>query len=121
MARRLIREEGLLCGGSSGAVIVAALQACSSLDTHQRCVVIFADSIRNYMSKFLSDTWMLENNYVDEQHKLRKDKIQAWWAHKRVADLELNSPITVSPDTTCREAIEVMSSQAFDMVYNNII
>ena len=29
MARRLIREEGLLCGGSSGTALVGALKACT--------------------------------------------------------------------------------------------
>ena len=31
MARRLIKEEGLLCGGSCGATMVAALKAASKL------------------------------------------------------------------------------------------
>ena len=115
MSRRLIREEGLLCGGSCGAAVVGALKACASLREDQRCVVLLPDSIRNYMSKFLSDSWMVDCGYVDDQH-IRRDRIESWWAEKRVADLELNSPITVSPDTICSEAIELMSSQAFDMV-----
>jgi hypothetical protein len=36
--------------------------------------------------------------------------INAWWTKKRIADLELNTPITITPDVTCREAIEVHSS-----------
>ena len=48
-ARRLIREEGLLCGGSSGSALAAALKAARSLKAGQRCVVILPDSIRNYM------------------------------------------------------------------------
>ena len=37
MARRLIREEGLLCGGSCGAAVSAALIAAKSLKAGQRC------------------------------------------------------------------------------------
>lgn len=48
-ARRLIREEGLLCGGSSGAAVAAAVKAAKGLKKGQRCVVILPDSIRNYM------------------------------------------------------------------------
>ncbi len=48
-ARRLIREEGLLCGGSSGAAVAAAVKAAKGLKAGQRCVVILPDSIRNYM------------------------------------------------------------------------
>ena len=58
MARRLIREEGLLVGGSSGSAVFAALQAAKNLEPHQTCVVILPDSIRNYLTKFPDDGWM---------------------------------------------------------------
>lgn len=67
MARKLIREEGLLCGGSSGTAVWAAVQAAKELKAGQRCVVILPDSIRNYMTKFLRDDWMAERNFVDHQ------------------------------------------------------
>ena len=63
MARRLIKEEGLLCGGSCGATMVAALSAASILEDGQNCLVILADSIRNYMTKFPSDDWMKKNGF----------------------------------------------------------
>ncbi len=64
MARRLIHEEGLLVGGSSGAAMWAALQAAKELTAQQNCLVILPDSIRNYMSKFASDTWMSDNQLL---------------------------------------------------------
>ena len=67
MARRLIREEGLLCGGSCGSAVVGAIRAAKALKAGQRCVVILPDSIRNYMSKHLSDAWMVDSGFVDEQ------------------------------------------------------
>ncbi len=63
MARRLIKEEGLLCGGSCGATMVAALKGASVLEAGQNCLVILADSIRNYMTKFPSDNWMKKNGF----------------------------------------------------------
>lgn len=64
MARRLIREEGLLVGGSSGSAMWAALQAAKGLKKGQKCLVILPDSIRNYMSKYASDEWMRERRYI---------------------------------------------------------
>ena len=64
MSRRLIREEGLLVGGSSGAAMWAALQAAKELHPGQKCLVILPDSIRNYMSKFASDAWMDEQGFL---------------------------------------------------------
>jgi len=63
-ARRLIHEEGLLVGGSSGATMWAALQAAKSLKAGQKCLVILPDSIRNYLSKFANDTWMKEHGFL---------------------------------------------------------
>lgn len=66
MSRRLIREEGLLCGGSAGAAVHAAVAEAKRqrLGAGKRCVVILADSVRNYMSKYLSDEWMYEQGFA---------------------------------------------------------
>ena len=46
----------------------AAVQCARELKQGQRCVVLLPDSVRNYMSKFLSDEWMYENGMVDSDH-----------------------------------------------------
>ena len=65
MARRLIREEGLLVGGSCGATTWAALQAAKRLKKGEKCVVILSDGIRNYLTKFVDDQWMKDHNFLD--------------------------------------------------------
>ena len=64
LARRLIREEGLLCGGSSGSALYAALQKAPRLAAGQNCVVLLPDGIRNYMTKYADDTWMKEHGFL---------------------------------------------------------
>lgn len=63
-ARRLIHEEGLLIGGSSGSAVWGALQAAKELRPGQRCLVILPDGIRNYLSKFVDDQWMKEKGFL---------------------------------------------------------
>lgn len=63
MARRLIREEGLLVGGSSGTAVFAALSAAKTLKKGQKCVVILPDGIRNYLSKFADRRWMAQHGF----------------------------------------------------------
>jgi cysteine synthase A len=70
MARRLIREEGLLVGGSSGTAMWAALKAAKRLNKGQKCLVILPDNIRNYMSKFVDDHWMQANGFMKETTKV---------------------------------------------------
>lgn len=65
MARRLIREEGLLCGGTSGAIMVGALKAAAELNADQRCVIILPDGLRNYMTKMIDDEWMKSKGFFD--------------------------------------------------------
>ena len=65
MARRLIKEEGLLVGGSSGGAVWAAIQKAQSLGADEKCLVIIPDSIRNYLSKFVDDNWMDKHGFND--------------------------------------------------------
>ena len=58
MAKRLIREEAILAGGSSGSAVLALLKTASRLKKGQNCVAILPDGIRNYMSKFLNEEWL---------------------------------------------------------------
>lgn len=64
MARRLIREEGLLVGGSAGAATYAAIEAAKNLKKGQRCLVLLPDSIRNYLTKFADDNWMKTHDFL---------------------------------------------------------
>ena len=66
LARRLIREEGLLCGGSSGSALYAALEKAKDLQTGQKCLVLLPDGVRNYLSKFISDEWMKNEGFINE-------------------------------------------------------
>ncbi|MBL8863600.1 MAG: cystathionine beta-synthase [Planctomycetes bacterium] len=65
MARKLIRQEGLLCGGSSGSAMWAAREVARRVGPGKRFVVILTDSVRNYLTKFLDDRWMRENGFTE--------------------------------------------------------
>ena len=67
MARRLIREEGLLIGGSSGAVVWAAHQVAGDLGPDDNCLCILPDNVRNYLTKFVDDEWMTEQGWLEDE------------------------------------------------------
>ncbi|KAI9293611.1 cystathionine beta-synthase [Neoconidiobolus thromboides FSU 785] len=116
IARRMIREEGLLCGGSCGSAMAAALKAAKSLKKGQTCVVILPDSVRNYMTKFLNDDWMKSNHLIDEAFQLEQENLSRQWHGATIADLNLNPAVTVDALTPCREAIKIMEKNAFDQL-----
>ena len=113
--RKMIRQEGLLCGGSCGAAMSCALVAAKKLSAGQNCVVILPDSVRNYMTKALSDDWMLDNGFVDGEI-IKTKQYEAWWSMKRVCDIPLRTPLTIQSDVTCAAAIALLKQEGFDMV-----
>jgi cystathionine beta-synthase len=67
-ARRLVREEGILCGGSSGSALCAALRVAPRF-AGANVVVLLPDSGNMYLSKFLDDEWMLNHGYEVESKR----------------------------------------------------
>ncbi|KAH9367835.1 hypothetical protein HPB48_003120 [Haemaphysalis longicornis] len=113
MARKLIRQEGLLCGGSSGSAMSVAVEAAKSLKAGQKCVVILPDGVRNYMTKFLSDSWMAERGFISLYSEM---STKHWWWNQTVRALRLRIPLTVTPTVTCQDAVELMSAEGIDQL-----
>ncbi|CAG05841.1 unnamed protein product, partial [Tetraodon nigroviridis] len=114
MSRRLIRDEGLLCGGSSGSAMAAAVKAARQLKEGQRCVVILADSVRNYMSvTALSSFFLLP---LLDSWEIQHDGILSRWWGITVNCLHLSPPFSVLPSVSCQEALEILKERAMDQV-----
>ena len=64
-ARRLVREEGIFGGGSSGTAVAAAVRYAQNLDADRLVVVILPDSGSRYLSKVFDDKWMRENGFLE--------------------------------------------------------
>ncbi len=64
-ARRLVREEGILAGGSAGTALFAALEVAKELDEGALVVVLLPDSGRSYLSKIYNDEWMRQNGFFE--------------------------------------------------------
>ena len=73
MARRVVREEGLLVGGSSGTAVAAAVRVAHELPKDAVLVVVMPDSGRGYMSKIFNDEWMIANGFMGDDK--RKDTV----------------------------------------------
>ena len=100
-ARKLIRHEGLLVGGSAGSVFWAAVQVAKTLPADKRVLAVMPDGVRNYMSKFLNDRWMIQNGFMKEVETTPV-------IGKTVKDLGIESSIIVHPNVSIREVIQMM-------------
>src|ERR1051325_187411 len=103
MARRLTREEGLFCGGSSGTAVEGALRYArkENLPGDALMVVLLPDAGEIYLSKIYSDEWMRQNQFLGT--KSRVDDVLA--SKKR----KLPQLLSVENKATVREAIELMN------------
>ena len=83
MGRRLTREEGLFCGGSSGAAVEGALRYAHDhqLGENDLVVAFLPDAGEIYLSKMYSDEWMKQNQFLGKSAQVgaspRQEKAQA--------------------------------------------
>ncbi|MEM8711285.1 MAG: CBS domain-containing protein, partial [Planctomycetota bacterium] len=103
MSRRLIRQEGLLCGGSCGTAMWAAVEMAKRVGPGKTFVVILPDSVRNYMTKFMDDGWMKQNGFVESS-----------WEHATCGDMVRKLParelIVASSQETLGDAVHKMKA-----------
>lgn len=59
--RRLVRQEAILAGGSSGAVLMAVEQVKDQIPVGATCVAILADRGERYLDTIYSDSWVQEH------------------------------------------------------------
>lgn len=111
LIRELIRQEGILSGGSSGSALAGALIAAKDLKEGQKCVVVLPDGIRNYMSKFVTDNWMEARGFKE----LVNEHNHWWWNHK-VEELNVPKTKTIKSNTTCKDALDFLTTNGLDRV-----
>ena len=92
----------MIIGGSSGTAMWAAMQVAKQLKPGQKCVVLLADSVRNYMSKFLNDDWMKNNGFLagDSSKKAAETMASSSTAGANGSKSPKRSP---SPDSKLKE------------------
>ncbi|WP_243382088.1 PLP-dependent cysteine synthase family protein [Geothrix alkalitolerans] len=69
-ARRLVKEEGVLGGGSSGAALWAVRQVAAKLppmDHPARIVTVFPDGAGRYLSSIFNDAWLAERGLLEAE------------------------------------------------------
>jgi cystathionine beta-synthase len=72
MARRLLREEGIYAGGSSGSAVAGALKWIGQQGSRLRgkkVLVILPDSANRYLSKAFNDDWMDDNGFLADANE----------------------------------------------------
>jgi cystathionine beta-synthase len=101
-ARRMAREEGIFCGGSTGTIAWAALKAAEDLTENDVMVFVVCDTGERYLSKFLSDEWMKEKRLLGVE-RMTIGLLNELKAHSETPHL-----IAVGPDQILSEALQLL-------------
>jgi cystathionine beta-synthase len=107
--RRLVRDEGIFAGGSSGSALAGALKYARQLTEDRLVVVIFPDTGARYLSKVFNDDWMREHGFLPVDGR-------------RISALEvarargLPALITASRSDTLRDVISRMRQNGIDQL-----
>lgn len=111
MARQLVRDEGMFCGGSAGSAVAGLLKSkiVRGLKPDQIAVVLLPDSGSRYLSKFYDDNWMRENNFLpDDRSQIRVIDV----LRKRMG----RELIKVTPHARMTDVVNLMKSHEISQV-----
>lgn len=112
MTRRLAREEGIFCGGSSGMNVVVAAQRAKDLKEGEVMVVVICDTGERYLTKHHSDEWLQEKGFL-EPEKIPLQVVLDMKARRSESGAAL---IAATPEMTVREALTLMNEKGFSQL-----
>jgi cystathionine beta-synthase len=102
-ARRLAREEAMLCGGSAGTALWAALEVAKRMRPGQIVVVILPDTGERYLSKVHSDEWMRDNRMLDPAATRVRDLLES-----KAATRDTPPILSLGEDEPVRNAVQLV-------------
>jgi len=104
MARRLVREEGLFVGGSTGLNVSVALSVAREVDDPDACVVVLlCDTGERYLSKLFNDEWLQEHQLLPREQVTARTLLE----RKPGGAPAL---VTVEVSQTVRQALNLMGT-----------
>ena len=109
-SRRLTKEEGIFCGGSTGTIVHVALEISKELSENDVVVFIVCDTGERYLSKAHNIEWLRNNRMLETEIKILRDISDA----KKIKGNE--EIVFVHPETPVKEILKIIQ----DNGYSNI-
>jgi cystathionine beta-synthase len=104
VTRRLVREEGLFVGGSTGLNVAVALRVARAVNDPEACVVVLlCDTGERYLSKLFNEEWLREHQLLQSERLTARTLLDA----KSAGAPPL---VTVDATNTARQALNLMAT-----------
>jgi cystathionine beta-synthase len=111
MARRLGREEGIFCGGSTGMNFVVAARKAKELKEGDVMVVVVCDTGERYLTKHHSNEWLKEKGFLDPEKATLQMVMEMKGQKNGVPPL-----VQAAPEMSVREALGLMTDYGFSQL-----
>ncbi len=109
-ARRLTKEEGIFCGGSTGTIVQVALNISKDLTENDVVVFIVCDTGERYLSKMHNSEWLKQNRMLEPEIRTLRD----------LSDLKkqkgFEEIISVKETDKVKDVLELISKTGFSNI-----
>jgi len=109
-ARRLTKEEGIFCGGSTGTILHVTLQIAKELSENDLIVFFVCDTGERYLSKVHNVEWLRINRMLDSELKTLRD----------ISDLKKSKGnediVYVKSDALVKDALELITKKGYSNI-----
>lgn len=109
-ARRLTKEEGIFCGGSTGTIVHVVLDIAKNCSKNDVIVFIVCDTGERYLSKVHNEEWLRLNKMLDTEIKTLRDISD----RKKTTGIE--EIISVKEDDKVKEVLELISKTGYTQI-----
>ena len=109
-ARRLTKEEGLFCGGSTGTIVKVVLEISKDLSKDDVVVFIVCDTGERYLSKFHNEDWLRLNRMLDTQLRTLRD------ISDRKKTLGIEEIVSIKEEDKVKDVLELIAKTGYTQI-----
>ena len=109
-ARRLTKEEGIFCGGSTGTIVHVALETAKHCSKDDVIVFIVCDTGERYLSKVHNEEWLRLNRMLDIEMRTLRDISD----RKKTTGIE--EIVSVKADDKVKDVLEMIAKTGYTQI-----
>ncbi|NWG28795.1 MAG: pyridoxal-phosphate dependent enzyme [Ignavibacteriaceae bacterium] len=106
-ARRLTKEEGIFCGGSTGTIVHVALETAKHCTKDDVIVFIVCDTGERYLSKVHNEDWLKLNRMLDTEVRTLRD------ISDRKKALGIEEIVSIKEDDKVKDVLELITKTGY--------
>jgi cystathionine beta-synthase len=109
-ARRLTKEEGIFCGGSTGTIVHVALETARQCSKDDVIVFIVCDTGERYLSKVHNEDWLKLNRMLDTEVRTLRD------ISDKKKSLGIEEIVSIKEDDKVKDVLELITKTGYTQI-----